>query len=112
MHGQQEAGKSGKRILSMCNSQSLTVQLHGVVFCAVQMRQARAAGEGSAARDRSPSENRSLWHEMQQGSETGRRYCLRFRLQPDHVNKCLRDPVAFRVLLEPHYKTGLRGGLG
>jgi glutamyl-tRNA synthetase len=47
---------------------------------------------------------------MQQGSETGRRFCLRFRLQPDHVNKCLRDPVAFRVLLEPHYKTGELAG--
>lgn len=32
-------------------------------------------------------------------------------MAPHDVNKCLRDAVAWRVCLEPHYRTGTGGSL-
>lgn len=43
---------------------------------------------------------------MQSGSEAGQRFCLRFKLEPGSENGALRDPVAWRGIDTPHYKTG------
>jgi hypothetical protein len=72
----------------------------------MQMRQQRLAKQASAARDRPTAASLAAWAEMQAGSDAGQAYCLRFRLQPCSDNSALRDPVAYRVILEPHYKTG------
>jgi hypothetical protein len=70
------------------------------------MRQQRLAKQASAARDRPTSASLAAWAEMHRGSAAGQAFCLRFRLQPGSENGALRDPVAYRVILEPHYKTG------
>lgn len=70
------------------------------------MRQQRLAKQASSARERPAAASLAAWAEMQAGSESGRAFCLRFRLQPGSKNGALRDPVAYRVILEPHYKTG------
>lgn len=72
-----------------------------------QMRRQRGEGLASPARTRPSSDSLRLWQEMCAGSPQGCAYCLRFKLpDPAAVNKALRDPVAFRVLLEPHPVTG------
>ena len=80
-----------------------------MVLChraAVQMREQRLNKQASAARDRPVSSSLEAWAAMKSGSTLGQTYCLRFRLQPDSENGALRDPVGYRVILEPHYKTG------
>jgi hypothetical protein len=72
----------------------------------LQMRQQRLAKQASAARDRPTAASLAAWAEMQRGSAAGQAFCLRFRLQPGSENGALRDPVAYRVILTPHYKTG------
>jgi glutamyl-tRNA synthetase len=72
----------------------------------MQMRQQRLSKQASAARDRPTAASLAAWAEMQEGTAEGQRYCLRFRLQPWSENGALRDPVAYRVILEPHYKKG------
>ena len=49
-----------------------------------------------------------LWGEMQKGSDEGVGCCLRFRLDMKSNNGCMRDPVAYRVNLTPHHRSGDR----
>jgi hypothetical protein len=72
----------------------------------VQMRAQRLAKQPSPQRSRSPADSLAAWKEMQAGSELGQRFCLRFKLEPMSENGALRDPVAWRGIDEPHYKTG------
>lgn len=64
------------------------------------------AKEASPQRDRTPQDSLAAWAEMQAGSEAGQRFCLRIKLNPASENGALRDPVAWRGIDEPHYKTG------
>lgn len=70
------------------------------------MRAQRLAKQPSPQRSRSPADSLAAWKEMQAGSELGQRFCLRFKLEPMSENGALRDPVAWRGIGEPHYKTG------
>lgn len=70
--------------------------------------QERLAKQASKRRDRSTEENLALFKEMQAGSETGLRNCLRFKIDPANDNGTLRDPVAFRCNLTPHLHTGTK----
>ena len=70
------------------------------------MREERMAGVGSVCRDRSMEDNLSAWAEMKAGSEEGRRYCLRLRLDASAGNTALRDPTAYRCNMAHHWRTG------
>jgi glutamyl/glutaminyl-tRNA synthetase len=58
-------------------------------------------------RNSSTADNLAAWGEMQAGSPSGQQFCLRFRLDPTSENGALRDPVAWRGVDIPHYKTGV-----
>jgi hypothetical protein len=70
------------------------------------MRAQRMAKQASPQRNRSLQDSLAAWAEMRAGSEAGQRFCLRFKLDPSSENGALRDPVAWRGINEPHYKTG------
>jgi len=46
-----------------------------------------------------------LWNEMKQGTELGKRCCLRAKIDMESKNKCLRDPVFYRSVDQPHQRT-------
>ncbi|WP_298631686.1 glutamine--tRNA ligase/YqeY domain fusion protein [uncultured Thermus sp.] len=73
-----------------------------------EMSELRAQGKPSPYRDRSVEENLELFERMRQGEfPTGSRV-LRAKIQPDHPNFKLRDPVLYRIVHAPHYHAGNR----
>jgi len=61
----------------------------------------------SPCRDQSVEENLRIWNEMKKGSEEGKKYCLRAKIDPAHKNSTMRDPALYRVVLHPpHIRTG------
>lgn len=72
------------------------------------MRQQRTDGIESARRNRPVDENLRLFGEMQKGTEEGLINCLRFKMDMTALNKALRDPVAYRCNLTPHWRTGTK----
>ena len=42
------------------------------------------------------------------GSETGIQCCVRAKIDMQHKNKCMRDPVMCRCNLIPHHRTGTK----
>ncbi|KAI5284107.1 hypothetical protein KEM54_001586 [Ascosphaera aggregata] len=71
-----------------------------------QMQQERFDGIASARRDATVAENLARFAEMKTGSEEGQRWCIRAKISVDDLNKALRDPVIYRVNLQPHHRTG------
>ncbi|MEW5307513.1 MAG: hypothetical protein WDW36_009902 [Sanguina aurantia] len=71
-----------------------------------QMRDERMKLIESSCRERSVEENLALWEEMKLGSETGLLNCMRFKLNMKSLNGAMRDPVAYRCNLTPHWRTG------
>lgn len=71
-----------------------------------QMREERMVGKESVRRGRPVEENLRLFGEMFEGTEEGLRNCLRLKLDMTAGNTALRDPVAFRCNLTPHWRTG------
>lgn len=71
-----------------------------------KMREERMAGTPSARRDCTVEENLAAWEEMKKGSEVGRLYCLRLKLDHTAGNTALRDPTAFRCNEISHWRTG------
>jgi glutamyl-tRNA synthetase len=69
-------------------------------------------GVDSKCRNRSPAESLATFKEMQEGTEKGLTNCLRFKLDMQNPNKALRDPVAFRCNLTPHWRTGQQYKVG
>lgn len=69
-------------------------------------------GVESKCRTRSPEETLTIFKEMQEGTERGLTNCLRFKLDMQNPNKALRDPVAFRCNLTPHWRTGEKYKVG
>lgn len=74
-----------------------------------QMRDERMKCQESKCRSRSVEENLKIWEEMRQGSETGQKNCMRLKMDMKSENGCLRDPVAYRVNLTSHHRTGRPG---
>lgn len=70
--------------------------------------QERLAKQASKRRERSVDDTLYIFKEMQAGSETGLRNCLRFKIDPASDNGTLRDPVAYRCNLTPHLHTGTK----
>lgn len=72
-----------------------------------KMRDERFKGIESERRDSTVEENLRVWAEMLTGSEEGQRYCVRAKLNMTDKNKCMRDPVMYRVnVAVPHHRHG------
>ncbi|GJW25802.1 glutamate--tRNA ligase, cytoplasmic [Tanacetum coccineum] len=71
-----------------------------------QMQKERMDGIDSKCRNNTVDENIKLWKEMLAGSERGLQCCLRGKLDMQHPNKSLRDPVYYRCNLIPHHRIG------
>jgi glutaminyl-tRNA synthetase len=63
-------------------------------------------GRPSPYRDRTVEENLELFRGMQAGRDAPGTRVLRAKIDPNHPNVLMRDPVIYRVLDHPHYRTG------
>ena len=70
------------------------------------MKEERDAGIPSVHRDNDVETNLKWLEEMKIGSEEGKRYCIRAKIDMSSPVKCLRDPVFYRVVDKPHHRTG------
>eukprot|EP00877_Chromochloris_zofingiensis_P010541 jgi/Chrzof1/5740/Cz16g14040.t1_GTS2[v5.2] len=71
-----------------------------------QMRDERMKCIESRCRNRTAEESLALFKEMQAGTEVGLTNCMRFKIDMASPNGALRDPVAYRCNLTPHWRTG------
>lgn len=66
----------------------------------------------SSRRDRPPEESLAAFKEMKEGTEFGRKHCIRARIAFDSNNGAMRDPVMYRFPNfgdkepQPHHRTG------
>jgi len=61
----------------------------------------------SPCRNQSVEDNLKYWGLMQKGTDEGRKYCLRAKIDFAHKNGTMRDPALYRVVLDPpHIRTG------
>lgn len=72
------------------------------------MKELRFAGKGCEHRDRPVGENLSLWKRMLGGELGENEVVLRLKLDMASLNTTVRDPVAFRIMTEPHYRQGTK----
>jgi glutaminyl-tRNA synthetase len=63
-------------------------------------------GKESPGRNRPPEESLALFHRMRAGEFKDGEICLRARIDMASPNMHLRDPVLYRVMRVPHYRTG------
>lgn len=63
-------------------------------------------GKNSPYRDRSVEENLDLFKRMKEGEFEEGAHVLRAKIDMASGNINMRDPVMYRILREPHYKTG------
>ena len=68
----------------------------------------RMNGEPSKRRDASVEENLARFEDMKNGTETGKKYCIRAKVSVDNPNKAMRDPVIYRCNPAPHHRTGTK----
>jgi len=72
-----------------------------------QMRAERMDGIASQRRSASVDENLQRFEAMLQGTDEGRKWCLRAKMSVDNPNKAMRDPVIYRCNVDvPHQRTG------
>ncbi len=69
---------------------------------------ASSKGTESPWRYRSISENRTLFEQMRAGAMENGECVLRAKIDMSHPNIQMRDPILYRVLHQPHYRTGDR----
>lgn len=75
----------------------------------LQMRDERMSKKPSGRRDRSVEENLRIFEEMKNGTEEGKKNCLRAKISYDDNNGALRDPVIYRCNTDiPHHRTGTK----
>jgi len=60
----------------------------------------------SPYRNRTVEENLKLFEHMRQGRFTENECCLRMKIDMQHVNPNMRDPVAYRIRYVPHPHAG------
>lgn len=81
----------------------------GICYCdntpVEEMRKQRMEGIESACRNNSVEENLAIWNEMRKGKHKDD-YCVRGKIDMKKNNKCMRDPVFYRVNETPHHRTG------
>ena len=63
-------------------------------------------GVESPYRDRTPEENLDLFSRMRNGEFAEGAHVLRAKIDMQHENMQLRDPVMYRIRLESHHRTG------
>jgi len=63
-------------------------------------------GTNSPYRDRDPKESLDLFNSMIEGKEKEGSMVLRAKIDMTHDNMLMRDPVIYRVVNKPHYRTG------
>ena len=66
----------------------------------------RKNGTASADRERSIDDNMRLFMEMKDGKHPEGSYSLRLKIDYAHNNTSMRDPVAYRINYNEHYRTG------
>jgi glutamyl-tRNA synthetase len=72
-----------------------------------KMRKERGEGIESVRRNLSVDDNVKYFNEMLDGTEEGKKWCLRAKMDMSDLNKCCRDPVLYRADDTPHHKTGI-----
>ena len=60
----------------------------------------------SPYRNRTVEENLKLFNMMKQGRFEEKECCLRLKIDMQHANPCMRDPVAYRIKYVPHPHAG------
>ncbi|PQE17907.1 hypothetical protein CJF32_00008398 [Rutstroemia sp. NJR-2017a WRK4] len=78
------------------------------------MREQRMEGIPSKNRDKSVEDNLAIFEEMKNGTEVGKKFCIRAKMSVDNPNKAMRDPVIYRCPNDdeatgqqlPHHRTG------
>lgn len=74
-----------------------------------QMRQERGEGIESASRSLPIQEHLRRWQQMLEGTPEGQQCCVRARIDMQCKNKCLRDPVMYRCVVDPpHHRHGTK----
>lgn len=63
-------------------------------------------GKNSSFRDRSVSENLTLFKEMKDGKYRDGEKVLRAKIDMTHVNMLMRDPIIYRIKHAHHHRTG------
>lgn len=70
------------------------------------MKAEREKRTESKNRNNSVEKNLSLWKEMKEGTDLGKKCCVRAKINMSSNNGCLRDPTIYRCKDAPHPKTG------
>ncbi|EUD67792.1 glutamyl-tRNA synthetase [Plasmodium inui San Antonio 1] len=74
-----------------------------------EMRNQRGEGIESINRQNSVEQNLQLFEEMRKGSEIGQKNCIRAKIDMQSKNKCMRDPVLYRCIVDtPHHRHGFK----
>ncbi|SBS87652.1 glutamate--tRNA ligase, putative [Plasmodium malariae] len=69
------------------------------------MRNQRGEGIESANRENSIEHNLQIFEEMRNGTEIGKKNCIRAKINMQSKNKCMRDPVLYRCIVDtPHHR--------
>lgn len=63
-------------------------------------------GKNSPFRNRSVEENLNLFMEMRDGKHKEGAHVLRAKIDMTHSNMLMRDPIMYRILHQPHHRTG------
>jgi len=63
-------------------------------------------GTNSPNRNRSVAENLALFEKMKSGDLAEGTHVLRARIDMEHVNMHMRDPIMYRILHKTHHRTG------
>lgn len=71
------------------------------------MRKERWDGIASKHRNMTVEETLRIFDEMKNGTDEGKKFCIRAKLSVDNPNKAMRDPVIYRCNTEDaHHRTG------
>ena len=71
-----------------------------------QISEYREKKKDSPYRNRTVEENLKLFNMMKQGRFEEKECCLRLKIDMQHANPCMRDPVAYRIKYVPHPHAG------